>query len=56
MIAISVKLIPGEVLSDCRLKAKENNRVSKKIGIYSAIVIILLWIAVFAFILSKLKN
>lgn len=54
MITASIKLIPKEVLVECRIKAKENIQVNKKLGIYSAIIIILLWVGVIVFVLSKL--
>lgn len=54
MITVSIKLIPKEVLVECRIKAKENIEINKKLGIYAAIIIIVLWIGVFAFIVSKL--
>lgn len=54
MITASIRLIPNEVLVECRIKAKENIQVNKKLGIYSAIFIILLWIGVIVFVLSKL--
>ncbi len=54
MITASIRLIPNKVLVECRIKAKENIQVNKKLGIYSAIIIILLWIGVIVFVLSKL--
>lgn len=54
MIAATVKLIPKEVLVECRVKAKENIQVNKKLGIYSAAIIVLLWIGVIVFVMSKL--
>lgn len=56
MITASIKLIPKEVLAECRIKAKNNIQVNKKLGIYSAIIIILMWIGVFVFVLSKLHD
>lgn len=54
MITASIKLIPKEVLVECRIKAKENIQMNKKSGIYSAIIIILMWIGLIVFVLSKL--
>lgn len=54
MITACIKLIPKEVLIDCRIKAKENTRINRTIGIYSAIIIILLWISIIVFILTRL--
>lgn len=54
MITATIKLIPKEVLAECRIKAKESMNVNKKWGIFAAIIIILLWGGFIAFILSKL--
>lgn len=56
MITASIKLIPKEVLVECRIKAKEDIQVNKKLGICAAIVIILLWLGVIVFLLSKLTS
>ena len=53
LIAASIRLIPNEVLTECRIKAKENIRVNKKAGIYAAIIIILLWIGVIIALITK---
>lgn len=52
MITISIKLIPKEVFEDCRIKAKEKIQISKKLGILSALIIILLWIGVILYLVS----
>ena len=44
MIMISIKLIPTDVLLECRIRAKENYKLNKKIGLISAILIVLIWI------------
>lgn len=44
LIVLSIKLIPEKVLIECREQAKENNRINKKLGIFSAAIIILIWI------------
>ena len=54
LIAASIRLIPKEVLTECRIKAKENILVDKKAGIYAAIGIILLWIIVIITLITKL--
>lgn len=54
MITASIKLIPKEVLSECRLKAKVSMDVNKKLGIFAAIIILLLWSGVIVFVLFKL--
>ncbi|MHB9142424.1 MAG: YkvA family protein [Paludibacter sp.] len=55
MISACIKLIPKEVLAECRIKAKDNIRLNKKTGSYSALFIILLWIAIIVFIVLKLR-
>jgi len=55
LITASIKLIPKEVLSECRIQANENVQLNKKIGIFSAIITLLLWISIIAFIF-KLKK
>jgi uncharacterized membrane protein YkvA (DUF1232 family) len=54
LITASIKLIPKEVLQECRIKATENIRINKKIGIFSATIIIMLWIGVGGMILYRL--
>ncbi|MHB9055249.1 MAG: YkvA family protein [Paludibacteraceae bacterium] len=53
MITVSIKLIPKEVLTECRIKAKGDIQMNKKLGIYSAIIIILMWISVIVLILKS---
>ena len=53
MIMISIKLIPGEVLADCRTRAGNDIKLNKKIGLYSAIGIIIIWISVTAIIILR---
>lgn len=55
LISVSIKLIPVEVLEESRIKAKESNQVDKRIGIISAIIIVLLWIGLIFLIYSKFK-
>lgn len=50
MITASIKLIPKEVLHECRIKAKGEMIANKRIGIWSAVIIGLLWIALIAWI------
>lgn len=57
MILISIKLIPQQVLLECRIKANQHTEMSKKIGLYAAIFIILIWIGLIAYIvLNKVVN
>jgi uncharacterized membrane protein YkvA (DUF1232 family) len=44
MILIVLKLIPKEVMEECRLRAKVENNLNKKAGIFIAALIILLWL------------
>jgi len=53
LLTASIKLIPKDVLAENRVKARENIQISKKIGIFSAIVIVLLWAAILTAILYK---
>lgn len=43
MIALSIKLIPKEVINECRAKAKQDICINKRLGLYSAVLIILIW-------------
>ena len=52
MITISIKLIPKDVFEDCRIKAKEKIRISKRFGILSTLIIILLWVGVILYLVS----
>ena len=54
LLTASIKLIPKDVLAENRVKARENIHISKKIGIFSAIVILLLWAAILTAILYKI--
>lgn len=51
--AASIRAIPKEVLEECRMKAREDSRLNKKLGVYSAAVIIFLWIGVAAYLVSR---
>ena len=53
MVATCIKLIPQKVMEESRIKAKENIQVNGILGIYAAIIIILFWITVIGFIVSK---
>ena len=43
-IVLAVKLIPSEVLAECRARASETRRIDSRGGRIAAIVIALLWI------------
>ncbi len=46
LIALSIKLIPYEVMTECRDKAKLNIEHQKKTAWWFAIIVILLWLTV----------
>ncbi|MGB9863640.1 MAG: YkvA family protein [Candidatus Saccharicenans sp.] len=46
LVALSIKLIPREVLDDCRARMKEGQVMSKMLGWLAAGVIILFWAVV----------
>lgn len=54
LIAISIRLIPGEVLEECRTKARQNIQVNKNAGIFATIIILLLWILILVALITKL--
>lgn len=54
MISVSIKLIPKEVLTECRKKAQENSQTNKKWGKYSAITIVLIWLLLITFVISTI--
>lgn len=54
MILISIKMIPAEVMEECRKRAVEGIRLNKKIGLYTAVVIILLWTVIIGWFVSKI--
>jgi len=53
LITASIKLIPKEILAENRIKAKENIQINKKIGIFSALVIVILWLGIILLIFIK---
>lgn len=56
LLTASIKLIPKDVLAENRIKARENIQINKKIGIFSAIVIVLLWVGIIIAVLFKVLN
>ena len=52
-LTASIKLIPKDVLAENRVRARENILISKKIGFFSAIMIVLLWAVILTAILYK---
>lgn len=51
MIMLAIKLIPADLLEDCRNRVKEGIAVNKKIGWIAAIIIVLFWIGLISLIL-----
>lgn len=56
LVILSIKLIPKQVLTECRERANAENTVSKKLGIFSVVFIILIWLTVLGLIILKLVN
>lgn len=54
LIILSIKLIPKQVLTECREKANAENSISKKVGLFSAAFIILIWLTVLGLIIFRL--
>ncbi|OFX24160.1 MAG: hypothetical protein A2041_03450 [Bacteroidetes bacterium GWA2_31_9b] len=54
MITLSIKLIPSEVMIDCRMRSQNESKLNKKIGLISAIFIILIWIGLLGLIIFKI--
>ncbi|MCR4396410.1 MAG: DUF1232 domain-containing protein [Candidatus Saccharicenans sp.] len=54
LIALSIKLIPREVLNDCRARVKEGQAINKTLGWVAASLIVLFWAVVIVFIAQKL--
>ena len=50
-IALVIKLIPAEVLQDCREKAASTMRAGKPKNWVAGVIIILIWVGLFAFTL-----
>ena len=54
LIFISVKLIPNQVLMDCRNRVNDEIKLNKKKGIFSAVIIVFIWISLTGLIIYKL--
>lgn len=54
LITASIKLIPEDVLADCRFKAQENIKITQRSGWITAIVIIIIWLTIIVLIFSKI--
>ena len=44
-IALAIRLVPAEVMAECRARATETGRVKSRVGRYGAAFIVVLWIA-----------
>jgi len=53
---LAVKMIPGEVMADCRITAAEMAAQGKPVNRVAAAVIILIWIAVFIWAFGWVKR
>ena len=47
-IVLALKLVPPEVMAECRARANETGKVTTRAGRIGAVVIVLLWLAVIA--------
>ena len=54
MIFISLNLIPKKVLDDCRKRIDNDIQLNNKLGRYSAITIVLIWILLAGLIIYKI--
>ncbi|MFD1314282.1 YkvA family protein [Namhaeicola litoreus] len=54
LILLSLKFIPEEVLNDCRDSVNNEVTLNKKLGQFSAIMIVLIWFFLAGLILYKL--
>jgi uncharacterized membrane protein YkvA (DUF1232 family) len=46
LVLLSIKLIPGDVLEDCRGRVKEGYKPDKRTGWIAAVIIVFLWAVV----------
>ena len=56
LIAISIKLIPPAILTDCRARVKDGYTINKTLGWIAASLIVLFWAAVIGFAVEKLLS
>lgn len=54
LITLSMKMIPSEVMQECKLRAQNEMITNKIIGIWSAVAIILIWVALIIWIILKI--
>jgi Uncharacterized conserved protein len=51
MIKFSIKLIPIEIMDECRERAKQEKLVNKRFGKYFAVLIVIFWISLILYLL-----
>ncbi|RYF88600.1 MAG: DUF1232 domain-containing protein [Chitinophagaceae bacterium] len=56
LIALSIKLIPAEVLAETRQKIKDNPQKYKKNNWVFAVIIVLIWLTILYFGFTQLKH
>ena len=56
LIAISIKLIPPAILTDCRARVKDGYTINKTLGWIAASLIVLFWAAVIGLLILKLAK
>lgn len=54
MLILSLKMIPDDVLNDCRSKVTQDSKVQMKSGKYAAAVIVLIWISIAVLIIFSI--
>jgi uncharacterized membrane protein YkvA (DUF1232 family) len=54
LITLSMKLIPKEVLEDCRTKVRDGYTISRKMGWIAASLILLFWAVIIGLLIFKL--
>lgn len=52
-IIIAMKMIPKEIWDECRLKVDEGFQIDKSFGRYGAVLVVILWLIVGAWVLRS---
>ena len=55
-VALAIKMIPTEVMEECRAKSKEVMQSGKPINRTAGVIIILIWVLVFVWVFSWAKD
>lgn len=55
-IILALKLVPGEVMADCRAQAQEADAEGKPVSWVAAVVIVLLWILTASLVILWLRS